>query len=69
VKGKIFRVAHLGYYDELDIITVLAATEIVLRQEGYTSFTPGTGVGAASAILAEGFVKREKKAATTGGAA
>lgn len=69
VKGKIFRVAHLGYYDELDIITVLAATEIVLRQEGYTSFAPGTGVGAASAILAEGFVKREKKAATTGGAA
>src|SRR5688572_27429948 len=44
VKGKIFRVAHLGYYDELDIVTVLGAIEIVLRQEGYTSFTPGAGV-------------------------
>ena len=43
VKGKIFRVAHLGYYDELDIITVLAAIEIVLRQEGYTAFVPGAG--------------------------
>jgi aspartate aminotransferase-like enzyme len=58
VKGKIFRVAHLGYYDELDIITVLAAIEIVLRQEGYTSFTPGAGVGAASEILQAGFVAK-----------
>jgi aspartate aminotransferase-like enzyme len=56
VKGKIFRIAHLGFYDELDIITVLAAVEIVLRQEGYTSFVPGAGVGAASAVLAAGFV-------------
>ncbi|HEY4221353.1 MAG TPA: alanine--glyoxylate aminotransferase family protein [Myxococcota bacterium] len=64
VKGKIFRVAHLGYYDELDILTVLSAIEIVLRQEGYTSFTPGAGVGAASAILAAGFV--DKAAAAKG---
>lgn len=60
VKGKIFRVAHLGYYDELDIITVLAAIEIILRQEGYTSFTPGAGVGAASEILKDGFVAKAK---------
>jgi aspartate aminotransferase-like enzyme len=60
VKGKIFRVAHLGYYDELDIITVLAAIEIILRQEGYTSFRPGAGVGAASEILKDGFVARAK---------
>lgn len=60
VKGKIFRVAHLGYYDELDIITVLAAIEIILRQEGYTSFQPGAGVGAASEILKEGFVAAKK---------
>ena len=59
VKGKIFRIAHLGYYDDLDIITVLAAVEIVLRQEGYTSFTPGASVGAASAILADGFVAKK----------
>jgi aspartate aminotransferase-like enzyme len=58
VKGKIFRIAHLGYYDDLDILTVLAAVEIVLRQEGYTSFPPGAGVGAASEILKDGFVKK-----------
>jgi len=58
VKGKIFRIAHLGYYDDLDIITVLAAVEIVLRQEGYLAFTPGAGVGAASEILKDGFVKK-----------
>jgi aspartate aminotransferase-like enzyme len=58
VKGKIFRIAHLGFYDDLDIITVLAAIEIVLRQEGYTAFTPGAGVGAASEILKDGFVKK-----------
>jgi len=62
VKGKIFRIAHLGYYDELDIITVLAATEIILRQEGYTSFTPGAGVGAASEVLAAGFVNHKSDA-------
>ncbi len=28
--GKIFRISHLGYYDELDIITVLAAIERTL---------------------------------------
>ena len=59
VKGKIFRIAHLGYYDELDIVTVLGAIEIILRQEGYTSFTPGAGVGAASEILKDGFVARK----------
>ncbi len=58
IKGKIFRVAHLGYYDELDIVTVLAAIEVILRQEGYTSFSPGAAVGAALPILAGGFVER-----------
>jgi aspartate aminotransferase-like enzyme len=60
VKGKIFRVAHLGYYDELDILTVLAAIEVILRQEGYDAFVPGAGVGAASTILSAGFVQKAK---------
>ena len=60
MKGKIFRVAHLGYYDDLDILTVLSAIEIILRQEGYDSFTPGAGVGAASEILKDGFVAKQK---------
>ncbi|MBL4819276.1 MAG: alanine--glyoxylate aminotransferase family protein [Deltaproteobacteria bacterium] len=55
LKGKIFRIAHLGYFDELDILTVLSALEIILRQEGYTNFEPGASVAAASPILEEGF--------------
>jgi aspartate aminotransferase-like enzyme len=28
--GKIFRVSHLGYYDDLDMVTVVAALERTL---------------------------------------
>ncbi len=55
LKGKIFRIAHLGYFDELDILTVLSALEIILKQEGYRAFEPGASIAAASAILEEGF--------------
>lgn len=58
LKGKIFRIAHMGYFDELDVLTVLSALEIVLQQEGYQNFTPGASVAAASKFLADGFVKR-----------
>lgn len=59
LSGKIFRIAHLGYYDELDIITVLGAIEIILKQDGY-DLTLGKGVGAAEAVLSSGFVKKAK---------
>ncbi len=32
LKGKIFRVAHLGYFDFLDVISVLGALEIVIEE-------------------------------------
>jgi len=48
--GKIFRVSHLGYYDELDMITVVAAIERALYAHGY-QFTPGAGVAATSKAL------------------
>jgi len=35
LKGKIFRVAHMGYFDYLDIIEVIAAVEITLNKMGY----------------------------------
>ena len=35
LKGKIFRVAHLGYMDEYDTISAVAGIEIVLSQLGY----------------------------------
>ena len=36
VKGKIFRIAHMGIVDELDIIGTLAAIELVLDELGRT---------------------------------
>lgn len=34
LKGKIFRIGHMGYCDEWDILTVLAAIEVTLHQIG-----------------------------------
>ena len=54
MKGKIFRIAHLGYYDYLDTVGVLAALEQVIGQViGETTGKPielGTAVRAAQAI-------------------
>ena len=44
--GKIFRLAHLGYYDDLDMITVLSALEMALNDCGY-KIELGKGIGAA----------------------
>jgi aspartate aminotransferase-like enzyme len=44
--GKIFRIAHLGYFDELDMITVVAAVERALAACGF-GFGHGDGVSAA----------------------
>lgn len=48
--GKIFRVSHLGYYDELDMITFVAALERTLAAHGYP-FTVGTGLAATQKSL------------------
>lgn len=56
LKGKIFRIAHLGYFDELDIFTVLTALEVVLAQEGYQNFKAGSSIAAATEILRDGFM-------------
>ena len=49
-KGKIFRIAHLGYADRFDIITAIAGIEMVLKGMGYP-VTLGTGVAVAQALL------------------
>jgi aspartate aminotransferase-like enzyme len=48
--GKIFRVSHLGYYDELDMISCMAAVERALAAVGY-SFDHGAGVAAVQKAL------------------
>ena len=57
LKGKIIRVAHLGYVGSFDIVTGLAALELALRHFG-AAVELGRGVGAAEAILAEGLPPR-----------
>lgn len=52
LRGKIFRIAHMGALDELDILATLAAIELVLVEMGQT-VKLGSGVAAASRVLAE----------------
>jgi aspartate aminotransferase-like enzyme len=53
LKGKIFRLAHLGYMDTYDTISAIAAIEMVLQQLGY-SLDMGKGVAKAQEILING---------------
>jgi aspartate aminotransferase-like enzyme len=48
--GRIFRVGHLGYFGEFDIITTLAALEMTLAELGYP-FERGSGIKAAEAVF------------------
>jgi aspartate aminotransferase-like enzyme len=49
-KGKIFRIAHLGYTDMFDIIATIAGVEMVLKSMGY-QVKLGTGVAVAEELL------------------
>jgi aspartate aminotransferase-like enzyme len=49
-KGKIFRIAHLGYSDRFDVITAIAGIEMVLKGMGYR-VKLGTGVAVAEELL------------------
>ncbi|MEM1169672.1 MAG: alanine--glyoxylate aminotransferase family protein [Cyanobacteria bacterium P01_H01_bin.35] len=53
LKGKIFRIGHLGFVCDRDILIAIAALEATLAELGYESFTPGAGVSAASKVLTE----------------
>lgn len=46
LKGRILRVAHLGYYDATDIFGLLATLEVVLHRLGHR-FALGAGMAAA----------------------
>jgi aspartate aminotransferase-like enzyme len=53
LKGKIFRISHMGYVDTYDIVTAISALELTLAGLGYP-VELGKGVQAAEAILMEG---------------
>jgi serine---pyruvate transaminase len=50
LKGKIVRIGHMGYMDELDVISGLAALEMVLNDLG-VDVEPGIAVTAAQQVL------------------
>ena len=56
MKGQIFRIAHLGYFDFADLFGVVAELEIILRANGYP-VEYGTGVAAVEEIYAHAAVE------------
>jgi len=52
LKDKIFRISHLGYYDEIDIVGVISALEMALMDSGFDKFNPGDGVKAVQKVFA-----------------
>ena len=52
-KGKIIRIAHLGYYDKLDMVMVISALEMLLKEMGHR-FELGAGVRRLEEVLMEG---------------
>jgi len=54
MKGQLFRIAHIGYYDYLDTIGVLAALEHVIAATTSISVEFGSAVRAAQKVYAEG---------------
>lgn len=53
LKGKIFRIGHLGFVSDRDILSAIASLEVALRELGYEGFTPGAGAAAAARIIAQ----------------
>jgi aspartate aminotransferase-like enzyme len=52
MKGKLFRIAHLGYYDYLDTVGILGALEHVLAQVTGKSVQYGAAMTAAQQVYA-----------------
>lgn len=50
LKGKIFRLGHMGYCGDFDVIAMIAATEMTLKDLGH-SFPFGKAVATASEVL------------------
>ncbi len=50
LKGKIFRIAHLGYFSKPDILMCISTLEIVLKKLGYSRFF-GEGIKKAMEIF------------------
>jgi aspartate aminotransferase-like enzyme len=61
MKGRIFRIAHLGYFDAADLFAVIAELELILHANGIP-VTLGTGVAAVQRVYAEIAITRKELA-------
>ncbi|MDG2991830.1 alanine--glyoxylate aminotransferase family protein [Candidatus Synechococcus calcipolaris G9] len=51
LKGEIFRIGHLGFVGDRDILAAIAALEAVVYELGYKNFSLGAGVAAAAQCM------------------
>ncbi|MDS3859268.1 alanine--glyoxylate aminotransferase family protein [Thermosynechococcaceae cyanobacterium BACA0444] len=51
LKGQVFRIGHLGFVCDRDILAAIAGLEASLRELGYEAFAPGAGVAAAAKAI------------------
>jgi len=56
MKGQIFRIAHLGYFDFADLFSMIAGLEIILNANGFP-VRYGAGVAAAQEIYAQSAIE------------
>jgi aspartate aminotransferase-like enzyme len=62
MQGKLFRFAHLGYFDFADVFAIIACLEIILHENGFpVKF--GSGVAAAQEVYAKAVAASKAKAA------
>ena len=59
MKGRIFRIAHLGYFDVADLFAVIAELELILYANGIP-VTLGAGVAAVQKVYAEIAITRKE---------
>ena len=60
MKGKLFRIAHIGYYDYLDTIGILGALEHVLTSVTAKPLAYGSAVRAAQEVYARSQAERRQ---------
>jgi aspartate aminotransferase-like enzyme len=60
MKGQLFRIAHIGYYDYLDTIGILGALEHVLARATGRAIEYGSAVRAAQEVYACGLSKKRQ---------
>jgi aspartate aminotransferase-like enzyme len=60
MKGKLFRIAHIGYYDYLDTIGILAALEHVLARTTGRAVHYGAAVKAAQEVYAQALADKRQ---------